>query len=699
VDKKTVAILATSSLFILFVVVGVGLYVFNNLEDGFKLPGGKDPVTINRTSEIQKFKSEEEFRTFLESNYEDDYGYGGRGGGLEDFLDAPLASDSFSPGFDGLGSAERSFESNTTPNRHSVTNTQVLTIDESDIVKTDGNYIFYSRNEGYYGECYYDEPYYGEPMPDSTGVDIYYPRPQDCDNKTSIVEAFPVENLSVITDINEAGELYLVDDTLIVEKADSYSAYDVSNKEEPEEVWSFDYEGYLVTSREYNGDLYIITQNYVYEDTPCPIPLLEREGGVSTDVLCTDIYYPASYGSHEELYTVTKIDPESGDVKDTLSFLSSSYGTIVYMSENNIYITYPDNPDEFSIFYDFIVQNDDLFSESYVAKVEKLNSYDISASSKMNELYELTDDYFNSMPEDEAMKREKDILNAFDRYRDKNIRVFSGTGIVVIDNQSLAIKKKGKVQGYLNDQFSLDEYNGMLRVTTTVNPYSSGYYLFDRYYGFEDEMIGMVFPEPSSQTENDLVIFDEDLNVIGEVRGLGLTEEVYSTRFVNDVAYVVTFRQIDPFYVIDLSNPREPIVKGELKIPGYSSYLHPLSKNLILGIGQEDFRVKISLFDVTNPSRPVELSKYSIGEHWTEVEGNHNAFLHDPEHKVFFLPAEDGGYVLSYENDELTLTKTVSGYDVERAIYIDDYMYILSRDEIVVFDENSWEKIDELKML
>ena len=85
---------------------------------------------------------------------------------------------------------------------------------------------------------------------------------------------------------------------------------------------------------------------------------------------------------------------------------------------------------------------------------------------------------------------------------------------------------------------------------------------------------------------------------------MGKDERIYSARFIGDKGYLVTFKQVDPFYVLDLSNPKKPEIKGELKIPGYSSYLHPISDDLILGIGKEGSVVKVSLFDVSDPTNP-----------------------------------------------------------------------------------------------
>jgi len=138
-------------------------------------------------------------------------------------------------------------------------------------------------------------------------------------------------------------------------------------------------------------------------------------------------------------------------------------------------------------------------------------------------------------------------------------------------------------------------------------------------------------------------------------------------------------------------------VKGELKIPGYSSYLHPIEDNLILGIGREGSNVKISLFDVSDATNPQEISKYTLKEYWSEILNNHHAFLLDKKHKIFFIPAGRGGYIFDYSQKNLKLLKAIEIDNPKRAIYIDDYLYIIGEKELVVVDENIWERVNSLE--
>jgi len=117
-----------------------------------------------------------------------------------------------------------------------------------------------------------------------------------------------------------------------------------------------------------------------------------------------------------------------------------------------------------------------------------------------------------------------------------------------------------------------------------------------------------------------------------------------------------------------------------------------------LGIGEENNQVKASLFDVARADDPREISKYNLNEYYSQISETHHAFLLDSKHQIFFLPGAKGGYIFSYAGDNLKLEKTVADIAAERAIYINDYLYILGQNKLVVLDENSWEKVGELEL-
>jgi len=185
----------------------------------------------------------------------------------------------------------------------------------------------------------------------------------------------------------------------------------------------------------------------------------------------------------------------------------------------------------------------------------------------------------------------------------------------------------GSVRGHLLNQFSMDEYDGYFRVATTDGPP----------WGFDDT------------SESFIVVLEQQgdqLVEVGSVGEMGKGERIFSVRFIGDAAYVVTFRQTDPLYVVDLSNPADPAVTGELKIPGYSAYLHPLGNGRLLGIGQDateegrTIGAKVSLFDVSDPSDPREIDNFVLPDSYTDAEWDHHAFLYWAPEQIMVMPLQ-----------------------------------------------------------
>ena len=186
----------------------------------------------------------------------------------------------------------------------------------------------------------------------------------------------------------------------------------------------------------------------------------------------------------------------------------------------------------------------------------------------------------------------------------------------------------GRVSGYLLNQWSLSEHRGVLRVVSTESPAWWG-------DGRESESF-LTTLRPAGGA----------LVQAGRVGGLGKGERVYSVRFVGDTGYVVTFRQIDPLYTLDLSQPERPRVLGELKIPGYSAYLHPIGEDLLLGVGQDadengrPLGTQLSIFDVSDLRKPTRLHTRHLGQGWSEAEHDHHAFLFWPRTGLVMIPFE-----------------------------------------------------------
>jgi Beta propeller domain len=244
-------------------------------------------------------------------------------------------------------------------------------------------------------------------------------------------------------------------------------------------------------------------------------------------------------------------------------------------------------------------------------------------------------------------------------------------------------RASGDVNGYVINQFAMSELDGVLRVATTEFPVWWG----------------------GAQTDSESFVTTLEqrggqLVRLGRQGGLGRGERIFGVRFIGEVGYVVTFRQVDPMYVVDLSRPSDPVIRGELKIRGYSAYLHPLGPDLLLGLGQdatEEGRVlgtQVSTFDVSNPRRPGLLRRVTLGKAWSEAEWDHHAFLYWPRATLAVLPVQ--AYVPGPKGGEEFLSAAVAlrarrtALDVEgmithpgsagirRALVVGDVLYTLS---------------------
>jgi uncharacterized secreted protein with C-terminal beta-propeller domain len=205
----------------------------------------------------------------------------------------------------------------------------------------------------------------------------------------------------------------------------------------------------------------------------------------------------------------------------------------------------------------------------------------------------------------------------------------------VTDRRSTEYRATGRVPGFMLSQWSMSEHEGLLRVAaTTAPPWLAG--------------------QGTSASESFVTVLGERdgrLVEVGRVDGLGRGEQIYAVRFIGDVGYVVTFRQVDPLYVIDLSDPARPRTAGELKIPGYSAYLHPVGAGTLLGVGQDAtgtgslLGAQLSLFDVSDLTRPQRTDRRSLGPgSYTEVEYDHHAFMWWEPAGLAVVPVQDGGY-------------------------------------------------------
>ena len=266
---------------------------------------------------------------------------------------------------------------------------------------------------------------------------------------------------------------------------------------------------------------------------------------------------------------------------------------------------------------------------------------------------------------------------------------------------AVTMESQGSVPGYVLNQFSMDEYNGYFRIVTTENVthYFNG---------------GGIASAEQEKTRNHLFVLDESMNIVGSIEDLARGESIYSARFMGDTGYFVTYRQVDPLFTVDLSTPSEPKILSELKVPGFSNYLHPFGDGLLLGFGQNSDEesgeiqgLKLSMFDTSDPAAVAEKHSELLGEKymWSNAIGNHKAILVDSEKNLIGFPAENEYMLYSYSPEsgfqkiaQLTLEADGPGdmdYDL-RGFYVDDVFYLYSPSGLAAFSMEDFSRISTL---
>lgn len=673
-SKSTLTTTTLGIIFFLFVVACGLLVLTNSLNVSRYRPKPIIDLNLNKNVNVAAFSSVDDFKTYLAQA--SDLRNQGFNGGLGTFKSAPMMAREATTNADtatGSGGAVQL-------DRFSETNVQVAGVDEPDIVKTDGQNIFFSP-----------EPYLGiyrDIMPVDVmignGASAKMMPPIYQNQITAIIKALPAAEAEQIAKLEKTGNLLLKNNVLVIFAGQEIIAYDVTDATKPLKKWSYqlaeDY--YLQTARLLGDEIYLLTQSYINEYQPCPLKPFISDN-TDLQIACSDIYHPIMPTAIDTNFSALKLNINSGEIKNKVSFVGGSGQAILYMSADNLFVTYDQPVDMFTVSYKFMSEKmSDLIPATALDKIIKLNNYDISQSSKLTELYNILNKWQASLTKDTRLQFDTEMQNRLQDYVKANQRQLSSTGIIKISLDNLSVVANGAVPGQLLNQFSLDEYKGNLRLATNIG---SNWWLWN---------VGM----DGNSSVNDVYVLDKNLNISGSIQDLGLGERIYSARFIADRGYLVTFKQIDPFYVLDLSDPNNPQKKGELKIPGFSSYLHPLGENMILGVGQEDSKVKLSYFDVTDAANPKEVDKYLLDEYWTEVSNNHHAFLADTKHQIFFIPGGQGAYIFSYQDQVLTLKKAVDMNNVKRALYINDNLYLLASDQVKILNENTWETIQDFSL-
>ncbi len=447
-------------------------------------------------------------------------------------------------------------------NDYSATNVQVQGVDEGDIVKTDGNYIYQVNRERVV----------------ITKVDA----PESM--KVVSTLAFTEKNLN-------PQELYLHDQKLIVigtsrasfpvgimedgilkeiYPAPRYSQgsvkvliYDMSDRENLKLLREVELEGRYVSSRKVGPALYLIANDelnyYRIQNDEMNITPSYRDTALKEDYINIGYesirYFPSSV--YDNYMIVAGIDVEGNEAANVSTYLGAGHN--IYASTENLYVAVSD----------------------YTRATGK------SVREEITQIYKF------------AMK-----------------------------DAQLTYLCKGEVPGNILNQFSMDEQENTFRIATTK---------------------GDMWATDERISKNALYVLDSMLSITGRLEDMAPGERIYSVRFMGDRAYVVTFKTVDPLFVIDLKNPEKPAILGALKIPGYSDYLHPYDENHILGFGKDTVEIKgqayylgmkVALFDVTDVSNPIQKFSENIGDRGTDSEllSNHKALLFSKEKNLLAFP-------------------------------------------------------------
>ncbi len=569
-------------------------------------------------------------------------------------------------------SAADSITSTQSTKEYSTTNIQVENVDEADITKTDGDYI-YSLSE--------DKVVITD-VKDETQIKIASEiKPEDSNTIPSDLILYNNKLIVISEKMKYSSSYYYYYNN---RNSTVVTVYDISDREQPKKIKDYQLEQPYYTSRCIDGRLYVISSGYLKEEN---------------DEIVTYYYEDGK-----------QIDPGYKNIKRIKDIDTTDQTILSMLDLNNI--------------------NESVKVNSYLMDVE--NAY-VSE----NNIYLLEEKYDGSYsnPKISSIFGLKGILGVFED-DDEEYDYGSYTYIYkfnLLEDGSIQYDKKAKEKGQTINQFSIDEYEGNLRVAL---------------YNSEGSRI---------------VIFNDEMKKIGETEKLAEGEKMYSSRFLGDRAYLVTYKTIDPLFVIDLSNPENPQVLGELKIPGYSTYLHPYDENHLIGIGMQTEEkvnrdssgrvrsttatitgMKMALFDVTDVNNPIQISDTIIGDSRTTsaILTNHKALLFSKEKELLAIPVnnytedfeienssdEYESIVNSYTNykkeyvsegyfvyninltDGFTLKGTIthdktkskySYYNTSRllrGLYIDDNLYTVSEDYIKVNSLDDLQEISQLKI-
>ncbi len=555
--KKKTSIYGTVAVLSAIILVSL-IFIFGT--PNLILPPSNTPTV----SGLKTFQSYDELKNYLISNQANYPSY--HNGPLDDafFNQGPESRDFAMPSVPAQMATSGNAEG-ATPT-YSATNIQVAGVDEADIVKTDGKYVYVVQNGYSQGNLIYD----ADSSTVQNHVYIINADPQNAkvvakisfDNNTYLAGIFLSQDSNKLAVLASQYHVYTYDEwkaqqNALLYRSDVYTfinVYDISNKVTPVLARNFTVSGSYFNSRMIGDYVYaVVSQSAYVQKDALQLPTVYAKKDIS-QVEPTTVYYSdqADYskisGNYFTYNTFIGLNIRDDSQTPTNMTVLMGGASTMYVSQNNMYVTYP------------------TWEDGQYTSIYRIN----------------------------------------------------------IDGSQLTFEAKGNVPGYLLNQYSMDEYNNNFRVATNWEK--------------ESKM-------------NNVYVLNMSMGIVGKLEGLAVNENLHSVRFMGDKVYLVTFKKVDPLFVIDVSQPANPKVLGQLKIPGYSDYLHPYDEQHLIGVGKEtveadqgDFAfyqgLKLSLFDVSNVNNPVQLAKYVIGDRGTDslALSEPKAFLFDKEKGLLVIP-------------------------------------------------------------
>lgn len=655
---------------------------------------------------------------------------------MEDAVDMNAAPQA-EAGSSNTGTTNVVVQNTTSDNKtqHGETNEQVKGVSEADIIKNDGKYLYIVNPENADWDTYYRE------------CRLYYNYKNGLEETTARVQSTPGYNPNA-------------DDVIETEKPETTGKTEKTTKsEEVTEVPELEY-SCEISIIEPNGkgelksinkidiakpereDIFLMNVQEMYVNNNRLIAVLncqlKREEDNANERVMYDCLYGGSSGKNITMSVCFDISDRKNVKEEWRVFQDGSYISSRLIGDELVLL---------SNYYVDISQNVDVVKEECVPenscdgkKFSRVAVDDICIMEEVCDTSYLVASVLDT--DDENTLKTEAVLGAGQNvycttetlyatsteynYNDARKAEVFGLGstektqIYKFDIRDYDIKylKNASVDGSALNQFSMDEYNGYLRIATTSGNWG-------------ENLINQVY------------VLDSNLETVGLLKDIAKGERIKSVRFTGNTAYVVTFIQTDPLFVIDLTDVKAPKILGELEIPGYSAYLHPVGDGLVMGVGLDGTEsgtnggMKVSLFDVSNPTKPVECGKFTMSgyesnERQVYIDSDayydHKALCWDAENKIMYIPYSKNVHVWAYSeganynrtdagivalkvNEEEKTLKTVGDYianstdyaqpdEFSRATYINDVIFGYSTYTglLCSFDKGSQKQLDTLNI-